>query len=178
VAVTIGFLYLAIFLLGFTLALVSGLVRRILHPSELCDRVVVPSHEHWASLKTPRSDAFVSFILLFGLTTFLAHGFDSLMVSREVFLGLVVGLAGTIVLRVWLRTACDPTRSDVGEGTDAQVVRDIPPAGFGQVAVDLVGTRCTLAARSGTEETIPAGTPVRILDRQESVVIVVPRSTE
>jgi hypothetical protein len=173
--VTVGFLYLAIFLLGFTLALVSGLVRRILHPSELCDRVVVPSHEHWANLQTPRSDFVVSFILLFGLSTFLVHGFATMAVLHEIGIGIIAGVIGAIVLRVWLRTVCDPTKSDVGEGADAQVVRDIPPAGFGQVEVDLAGTRCTLAARSGTESTILAGTHVRILDRQESVVVVVPR---
>ena len=177
-AVTFGFLYLLIFLGGFTLALVTGLVRRLLHPTELCDHVVAPSHEHWQSHHTPRTDMVVSFITLFGLTTFLVHGFTTFGLARELIAGGAAGLLGVLLLRVWFRHICDPSRTPVSEGESATVVRDIPPHGYGQVELEISGeARIRLAARSEADRSIPAGTVVEVLDRQESVVIVRPLSS-
>ncbi len=172
---TFGFFYLAAFLLGFTLALVGGLVRRILHPSELCAEVVVPSHEHWASLHTPRSDLAVSFLMFFGLAAFLLHGFTHMTTRQELLAGAGIGLIGALVLRLWSRTVCDPTHRTLQEGEDAVVVRSIPEVGYGQIEVGVSGSRVRLAARSGSGSGIATGTPVRVLDLRESVVVVVPK---
>lgn len=171
---TLGFVYLAVFLLGFTLALVGGLARRVLHPTELCSEVVVPSHEHWLSLQGPLADLAVSFLTLFGFATFLLHGFARLPAPREVLVGAGVGLVGALVLRRWLRTAYDPTRRGLGGEFEATVVRTIPEIGYGQVELEVGGSKVRLAARSGCGAEIARGTRVRALDRQESVVVVVP----
>jgi len=173
-AVTWSFLYLAIFLVGFTLALVSGLVRRLLHPSALCDGIVVPSHEHWAGLHTPKLDLFVSFLTVFGLVTLALQGFTHMEPEREILIGALVGCVGACVLRLWLCRTCDPSRGLQCQGADARVVRAIPPNGFGQVAVDVGGCQVKLAARTTINVPIAEGVLVRILDRQESVVIVEP----
>lgn len=169
---TWAFAYLCVFLLGFTLALVTGLARRIIHPSVLCDGVVVPSHEHWAVLHTPKTDLAVSFITVFGLTTFFLHGFTAFGPHREIAVGLLAGLAGTFFIRFWLCRAADPTSVVSCEGASATVVRDIPANGYGQVEVSVGGCRVKLAARSTDAAAIPHGTAVTVLDRQESVVVV------
>ena len=172
--VTWSFLYLAIFLLGFTLALVSGLVRRILHPSELARNVTVPSHEHWADLHTPRTDLLTSFLTVFGLVTFVLQGTTSMGPRREVLIGGAVGCIGAFILRLWLCRTCDPSSGLRCQGADARVVRAIPANGFGQVEVDVGGCMVKLAARTTLSSPISEGALVRILDRQESVVIVEP----
>ncbi len=169
---TLAFLYLIIFLGGFTLALVTGLVRRVLHPSELCDHVVVPSHEHWRSQHTPWADALVSFVTLFGLVTLGVHGLTTLGPETEVAAGVVAGLLGVVVLRTVIGRVCDPSRRPIETGRGARVVRDIPPHGFGQIELELGGTTVLLAARSQEPTEIPAGSAVEVLDRQESVIVV------
>lgn len=172
--VTWSFLYLAIFLLGFTLALVSGLVRRILHPSELANHVTVPSHEHWAGLHTPRTDFIVSFLTVFGLVTLALQGATTMGPRHELLIGGAVGILGALILRLWLCRTCDPASGLRCQGADAKVVRTIPANGFGQVEVDVGGCMVKLAARTTLANPIGEGALVRILDRQESVVIVEP----
>jgi len=172
--VTWGFCYLAIFLLGFTLALVSGLARRLLHPAELCDGVVVPSHEHWARFHTPRTDLLVSFLTFFGLTTLVLQGTTTITHTKEVLFGIAVGLMGALLFRTWLCKTCDPSRGLRCSGADARVVKSIPPNGFGQVEVKVGSCHVKLAARSELLEPIAQGSEVTILQRQESVVIVRP----
>lgn len=169
---TWGFLYLVIFLLGFTLALVGGLARRILHPSELCDHVVVPSHEHWASLRTPKADAVVAFLTAFGLAAVLVHGLTSIDPVHEALIAGLVGVILAVVIRTWLCRGVAPADpSSYVEGS-AMVVRSIPAEGFGQVSVDVCGCPVKLAARSASGRPIEAGTTVRVLDRSESVLVV------
>lgn len=169
---TLGFAYLCIFLLGFTLALVTGLARRIVHPSTLCDGVIVPSHEHWATMRMPRADLLVSFITVFGLATFLLHGLSDAGPRRELAVGALVAVVGAFVLRLWLCRGADPTSVLSCEGAAATVVRTIPANGYGQVEVSVSGCRVKLAARSDITEMIPVGTSVTVLDRSESVVVV------
>ena len=169
---TLAFFYLLIFLLGFTLALVTGLVRRILHPSQLCDGIVLPTAEHWASLQTPRADAIISFFTMFGLTSLVLHGTTELAPRREILLAAAVGAVGALVLRAWLCKACDPQRGLECTGATAIVVRRIPEGGFGQIEVDVGGCKVRLAARSREGAAIENGAAVEILDRHESVVIV------
>lgn len=173
-AVTWGFLYLFIFLVGFTLALVTGLVRRILHPSELCDHVVVPSHEHWRSHHSPWSDLAISSATFFGLATLLVHGLTSLDPVREIAVGVAAGLIGAIVIRFWLGRIHDPIHRVEQHPESAKVVRGIPANGFGQIEVSVGGSLLKLAAKSSTGVSIEPGTVVDILDRQESVVVVRP----
>lgn len=170
---TWGFLYLLLFLGGLTLAVVTGLVRRMLHPSELCDhQVVVPSHEHWQAAYAPRTDLLVAFTTVFGLTTLAVHGLTSLDPVREIGIGAAIGALGAIVLRAWMRHICHPL-GVIGEAADeVTVVRDIPAAGFGQIKVNAGGAHTTLAARSADGTTIPAGTPVELLDSADSVAVV------
>jgi hypothetical protein len=169
--VTWGFFYLLALLGGLTLALVTGMVRRLLHPSELCDNVVHPSHEHWSSQHTPKSDLAISFLTLFGLTTFAVHGFASFAPAREVAIGIGGGLIGVGLTRLWLRHIADPIHQVEEHPGSARVVRDIPANGFGQVEVTVSGNRLKLAAKSSGDP-IPEGSVVKILDRQESVVVV------
>jgi membrane protein implicated in regulation of membrane protease activity len=169
---TLGFLYLLVFLLGFTLLLVTGLGRRILHPTELCDRVVTPSHEHWSKLRNRLSDLLVSFITILGLIAFLVHGFSNLDPLTEIAISAAGAVIGAFLLRLWLCRGLVPPPSQVASTGRARVLRDIPPLGFGQVEVDLEGTLIKLAARSQDETAIPAGTIVEITDRHESVVLV------
>ena len=169
---TLAFVYLIIFLGGFTLALVSGLARRILHPSELCDHVVLPSHEHWQSQHTPTADAVISFVTLFGLATFVVHGVSTSTPLVEVLVGLGAGLVGVVLLRTWIGRVCDPSQQASHPPGSARVVRDIPPQGYGQVEVEVGDTVLRLAARSQEVSVIPAGSLVTVLDRQESVLVV------
>ena len=173
---TWGFMYLLVLLGGLTLAVVTGRVRRILHPSELCADVVAPSHEHWHSQHRPHSDIIISFATLFGLATLLVHGFTTLDPLREIMIGSAAGLAGTVLLRSWLGRICDPIRQITRHPDHATVVRSIPANGFGQVEITVAGAPLKVAARSLSGAAILPGTAVDILDRQESVVIVTPSS--
>ena len=169
---TLAFFYLLVFLLGFTLALVTGLVRRILHPTQLCDGIVIPTAEHWASLQTPRADMIISFFTMFGFTSLVLHGTTELAPRREILVAAAVGAVGALILRAWLCKACDPQRGLRCQGANAVVVRRIPEGGFGQIEVDVGGCRVKLAARSQGGTAIEEGATVTILDRHESVVIV------
>ena len=173
--VTWGFAYLLIFLGGFTLALVTGFGRRLLHPSVLCDHVVVPSHEHLSSMRFPAADILASFLTLFGLTAVVIHGVTSLAPKHEIAIGVVAGLFGIVALRTWLSRVCDPCEQLRSGTQEVRVVREIPGNGYGQVEVIMEGAQLKLAARSETAEPIPVGTVVDILNRTESVVVVVPR---
>lgn len=169
---TWSFLYLVVFLAGFTLALVGGLARRILHPSELCDHVVVPSHEHWASLRAPRADFIVSLLTGFGLAALLLHGLTTLDPLHEMLISLAVGIVLAVAIRRWLCRGvvpADPASCVEGE---AVVVRRIPAEGFGQVEVEVCGCPVKLAARSASGRVIEEGTRVRVVDRNESVLVV------
>jgi membrane protein implicated in regulation of membrane protease activity len=170
--VTIGFAYLLIFLGGFTLALVTGFARRLLHPTELCDHVVVPSPEHLSGLRSPIGDVAASFLTLFGLTCLLVHGLLSLGPGREIAIGTVAGLFGIVALRSWLRQICNPAEQLVRQSAPVRVVREIPASGYGQVEVRLEGRPLKLAARSEDRQRIAIGTVVEILDRSESVAVV------
>jgi len=173
--VTWGFAYLLIFLGGFTLALVTGFGRRLLHPTQLCDHVVVPSHEHLWGMRFPAADVLASFLTLFGLTAIVVHGTTTLAPKNELAIGGAAGLIGIVALRSWLRRVCDPCEKLRAGVQEVRVVREIPGNGYGQVEVMMEGAQLKLAARSAVEEPIPVGTIVDILDRSESVVVVVPR---
>jgi len=172
--VTWEFAYLLTFLGGFTLALVTGFGRRLMHPSDLCDHVVVPSHEHLWSMRFPAADILASFLTLFGLAALIVHGVMTLAPPQEIAIGFVAGLFGIIALRTWLRRVCDPCEQIRAGVQEVRVVREIPSRGYGQVEVMLEGTQLKLAARSEALEPIPVGAVVKILDRRESVVVVVP----
>lgn len=171
---TLGFVYVLLFLGGFLLALVTGLARRLLHPSALLEQVTAPSHEHWRANRSPRTDLMVSFITLFGLATFLVHGFTTLSWLPEIGIGIVAGVVGMIVVRAAMGSCPEPDRGEGSAVERVTVVRDIPANGFGQVEIDLCGRRIKLAARAGSNQPIAAGRSVRILDRHESVVMVAP----
>ena len=170
--VTLEFAYLLIFLVGFTLALVGGLVRRILHPSQLCDHVTLPSHEHWASLNTPRADFVVSFLTGFGLTAMILHGTMHLDPLHEVAIAVVLGAVLSVGIRSWLCRSARPTDPGCCLEGRALVVRRIPENGFGQVEVDACGCVVKLAARSASGQAIEEGRVVRVVDRNESVLVV------
>lgn len=170
---TWGFVYLLLFLGGFTLALVTGLVRRILHPSELCgDSVVAPSHEHWQAAHAPRTDALVAFTTVFGLVTLAVHGLSSIDPTHEIVIGASAGLIGAVGLRAWMRHVCHPLGDIDGSADQATVVRDIPAAGFGTVEISVGSIRATLAARSADGIAIPSGTPVELIESADSVAVV------
>ncbi len=170
--VTLAFFYLLSFLAGFTLAVVGGLIRRILHPVELCDHVTLPSHEHWASLKTPHADFVVSFLAGFGLTALILHGVLDLDPLHEMAIAVVVGAVLSLGIRSWLCRAAKPTDPGCCLDGRALVTRRIPENGFGQVEVDACGCTVKLAARSASGRAIEAGQKVRVVDRNESVLVV------
>jgi hypothetical protein len=163
---------LLIFLGGFTLALVTGFARRLLHPTVLCDHVVVPSHEHLSGLRFPAADVLASFLSLFGLTCLIVHGVTPLAPTHVIAIGAVAGLFGIVVLRSWLHRVCAPCEQVGTDAHEVRVVREIPSSGYGQVEVLLEGARLKMAARSDVREAIPVGSVVEILDRSESVVVV------
>jgi membrane protein implicated in regulation of membrane protease activity len=173
-AVTWGFAFLLIFLGGFTLSLVTGFARRLLHPTELCDHVVLPSHEHLHSLRFPAADLLSSFLTVFGCVCLLAHGLTPLAPPTVVALGTVAGIIGIFVFRSWLSRVCDPTDKLEATILQVRVVREIPSDGYGQVEVEIEGTPLKLAARGNSSQSIPVGSVVEILDRSESVVVVRP----
>ncbi|NOZ94252.1 MAG: hypothetical protein GXP47_05870 [Acidobacteria bacterium] len=169
---TVTFAFLAVFLLGFVLAVVSGLIRRLLNPSALCDGVIVPAHEHWAGMKTPRTDFLISFITVFGLVGLILDGTTPMSSRRVLLVAAGVGLVGSLVLRAWICRACDPQHRLRCCGSEATVVKAIPPGGFGQVKLDVGGCAVKLAARTVSGESIPLGTRVKVVSRHESVLIV------
>ena len=175
---TWGFAYLLIFLCGFMMALVSGFARRLLHPSELCDHVVVPSHEHLRGLRFPAADILASFLTLFGLASLLVHGLTSLALQQEIAIGAGAGVVGIFLLRFWLRRICDPCEPLKDGPQKVMVVREIPANGYGQVEVTVEGAHLKLAARSEADAPIPVGALVEILDRSESVVVVKPSTSQ
>jgi len=170
--VTWGFAYLLIFLGGFTLSLVTGFARRLLHPTELCDNVIVPSHEHLRGLRYPAADLLASFLSLFGLASLVAHGVTSLAPRHEMAIGAGAGLVGIFALKSWLYRVCDPSERLNGNANVVRVVREIPANGYGQVAVSVEGAQLKMAARTEQSQPIPVGAIVKILDRTESVVVV------
>ncbi len=171
---TLGFIYLILFLGGFLLALVTGLVRRLLHPTALFGDVVAPSHEHWRAHRAPLTDLLVSFVTVFGLVTLVVHGLATLGPLREVAIGVGAGLLGALALRAALGRGRGPDRGENDGPTHATVVREIPVLGFGQIEVPVSGRTVRLAARGESAAPIPVGATVRILDRRESVVVVAP----
>jgi membrane protein implicated in regulation of membrane protease activity len=175
--VTWGFAYLLIFLGGFTLSLVTGFARRLLHPTELCDNVVVPSHEHLQGLRFPAADLLASFLTLFGFACLVVHGVTSLAPRHEMMVGAVAGLVGIVVLRSWLYRVCDPSERLSEDPHQVRVVREIPANGYGQVEVSVEGTQLKMAARTDQSRPIPVGALVKILDRTESVVVVKSQSS-
>jgi len=175
-AVTFSFIYLLIFLGGFTLLLVTGLLRRLLDPAELADHITAPTHEHWLSHHSPKSDLAISFATLFGLATFVVHGVASLSPVHEIGIGLAAGVSGLVIIKLCLGRIHDPIHNVEDHPDDATVVKEIPANGFGQVQITVAGSPLKLAARSGSGRPIPPGTVVEILDRQESVVVVSPTS--
>jgi hypothetical protein len=172
--VTWGFAYLLIFLGGFTLSLVTGFARRLLHPTELCDNVVVPSHEHLHGLRFPAADLLASFLTLFGFTSLVTHGLTALAPLQEIAVSAGAGVIGIFALRTWLHRVCDPCDQLKNDLQKVRVVREIPANGYGQVEVSLEGTQLKLAARTEMHRPIPVGCIVEILDRTESVVVVKP----
>ncbi len=171
---TWAFTYLVIFLLGFTLAIVTGLMKRLLYPSDLCDCVIVPAHEHWARLHTPKTDLLVSFLTFFGLAALLLQGLTTMSHQMEIMIGCAIGLLGAILFRGWLCKTCEPMKHlDASHGL-AKVVKTIPVNGFGQIELQVGDFYVKLAARSRSSEPIPDGTVVDILDRDESIMIVSP----
>ena len=170
--VTWGFAYLLIFLGGFTLSMVTGFARRLLHPTDLCDNVVVPSHEHLYGLRVPAADLLASFLTLFGLTCLIAHGVTSLAPTSEMAIGAGAGVVGIFALRSWLHQVCAPAETLRGDPREVRVVREIPANGYGQVELSIEGTQLKMAARTDQSQPIPVGALVEILDRSESVVVV------
>ena len=172
---TIGFLYLVILLLGAILAMVTGLIRRITHPSELCDGVVVPSHEHWVAATTPLTDLLVLFITFFGVVGLLLYGFTTLELTTQLIVSGGAGLLAAVVLRQLLCAKPGPSPElESSEPDDATVVRTIPPGGFGQVQMTIGERTVKLAARSTSQETIEVGQRVEVTDTRDSVVLVLP----
>ena len=161
-----------IFLGGFTLSLVTGFARRLLHPTELCDNVVVPSHEHIQGLRFPAADLLASFLTLFGLASLVAHGVTSLAPRHEMAIGVGAGLFGIIAMKRWLYRVCDPSEQLDKDPHVVRVVREIPAKGYGQVEVSVEGAQLKMAARTDQSGPIPVGAIVKILDRTESVVVV------
>lgn len=93
------------------------------------------------------------------------------------FLFLTVVLLIAILLVT--RPACTPTRPRPrprGRG-HAHVVHDIPAGRFGQIRLAGVEPPLLLAARSASDEFLPAGTAVEIVDDSRSVVLVRPLAT-
>jgi hypothetical protein len=175
--VTWGFAYLLIFLGGFTLSLVTGFARRLLHPTELCDHVIVPSHEHLRGMRFPAADALASFLTLFGLASLVVHGLASMKPIPEMAIGAGAGLVGIFGLKSWLRRVCDPCEMLEGNPNTVRVVREIPPRGYGQVELSVEGSQLKMAARTDQSQPIPVGALVKILDRSESVVVVAHQSS-
>jgi hypothetical protein len=163
---------LLIFLGGFTLSLVTGFARRLLHPTELCDNVVVPAHEHLHALRVPAADILASFLTVFGLVSLGIHGVTPLAERHVILIGAGFGLIGVFVLRSWLGRVCDPSEKVKEDAALVRVVREIPANGYGQVELSIEGALLKLAARTDQSGPIPVGEIVEILDRTESVVVV------
>lgn len=175
---TWGFVFLILFLAGFSLALIGGLVRRMLHPYKLCDHVVVPSHEHWAAGRTPLFDFTVSFLTGFGAVALALYGLTTMSILEDVGIAVLAGLVIAFAVRAWLCRAVMPIGPSQAKENTARVVRRIPQDGFGQVEVEVSGCRVKLAARSESASDIDSGVFVRVIDRQESVVVVEPGEDE
>ncbi len=169
---TWAFAFLLIFLGGFTLSLVTGFARRLLHPTELCDHVIVPSHEHVRSLRYPAADFLASFLTVFGLISLTVYGLTKAAPSHAIGAGAVAGVIGIFALRSWLCRVCDPCEHLAADCGKVRVVREIPANGYGQVEVTLAGNQLKLAARTEADEAIPVGAVVDVLESTESVVVV------
>ena len=167
-----------IFLGGFTLSLVTGFARRLLHPTELCDRIVVPSHEHLHGLRFPAADVLASFLTVFGLTCLVGHGVTPLAQRHVIAIGVAGGLIGVFALKSWLHRVCDPSERWNGETGLVRVVREIPAEGYGQVELSIEGAQLKMAARTDQPAPIRVGEIVEILDRTESVVVVKSKLSE
>ena len=126
-------------------------------------------------MRFPAADVLASFLTLFGLTAVVVHGLTSLPPGHELAIGGAAGLFGIFALRSWLHRVCDPCEQLRSGTQEVRVVREIPGNGYGQVEVTMEGAQLKLAARSEVADPIPVGTLVEILDRSESVVVVVPR---
>ena len=177
-SVTWAFAFLLIFLGGFTLSLVTGFARRLLHPTDLCDHVVVPSHEHLHSLRFPAADLLASFLMVFGLISLTVYGLTKAAPSHAIGAGAFAGVIGIFVLRSWLCRVRDPCENLAASSQEIKVVREIPANGYGQVEVTLAGNQLKLAARTEAGKAIPVGAVVDILQSTESVVVVRPSKSQ
>lgn len=116
-------------------------------------------------------------VAAFGFGTVLALRAGAIPTAGAYALGtagaVAVGAAAFAVTRALIGGPSRPSRSSDLYGAFGSVISPIPGGGFGQVAIDHVGTRVQLAARA--EYPLPTGTPVYVLEIvSETAVVVAP----
>lgn len=160
------FVYLACLVVGLTLAVVTGLVRRIADLNG-DPRVVLPTANHAAGRLRRMATHLAIGAAIFGLIGLPLSAWQLFSVSTIV---LVAGSVAALILILGLlprRRRTSRVFPSLGE-----VVRTIAPQGFGQVRVTQHGSRVILAARSADGGEIPAGCEVEVVDASRSVLTV------
>ncbi len=109
--------------------------------------------------------SFISAFGAFGLiaVTLLGAGSAASLIAALIG-GVVMGLAAqAFFVYILSPTVSSEVRQTLLVGMAAEIITPIPPAGIGQVALVVEGSRMTYSARATSDgEAFPRGTPVRI----------------
>lgn len=161
---TWGFLFLVTLLVGLPLAAIFGILESLpRNPHVALPRAELARHRRQVH------------IARFGVALSGFGGLGLILVSwGRVTWGWVITAASAAALVLWMvsrwvfRLPCPPSVLQ----QRATVVRDILPGGYGQVRIEAGGSATLLAAQSESDEAIPAGSEVEVVDCQRSVVVV------
>lgn len=162
--VTWGFLYLAILLVGLILVAIFG-VLETLHVSTPLALPRAELARHRRQVHIARLGAGAA---AFGGAGLVLVTWWRTTPSAAFLTALAASLVCWLVCRWVFRLPCPPSVLQ----QKATVLRDIPPGGYGQVRLEGGGASTVLAAQSESDEPIPAGTEVEVVDCQRSVVVV------
>ncbi len=161
---TWGFFYLASLLVGLILVAIFGVLETLHVSAPLAlPRAELARHRRQVSIAR----------LGVALAAFGGAGLVLVAWGRTpwptvIISALAASLLCWLVGRWVFRLPCAPSVLQ----QKATVLRDIPPGGYGQVRLEGGGASTVLAAQSESDEPIPAGTEVEVVDCQRSVVVV------
>jgi hypothetical protein len=167
--VTWPFVYLVLLVVGLVGAGVTVVLRR-LPLAFLRHPVSVPKPEQhftFASLVTRRASVGLASFGLIGLV--LSDVRPLLPVETTASIALGGALAATLLAMLLLRSPCGVLLS---RQSRAEVIREVPPGGYGQVRLFQEGRAIVMAAKNVGPRPIPAGSTVEVLDCESSVLSV------
>ncbi|MGD1146362.1 MAG: hypothetical protein ABR961_00250 [Thermoanaerobaculaceae bacterium] len=163
---TWAFGFLACFVVGLVLAVVSGLIRDL--QSLARHKVVVPHSAKQLPFLNLLGRRLAGGLILSGVVGLILVAQRSIGPRVALLWAVAAGILGVVAASVPLHRPC----STAWSSEYATVVKDIQPGGYGQVKLQRNGIAVLLAAQSAEPLVIPAGSNVEVVDCTRSVITV------